>query len=104
MLIIAFVAICIGLISNPKSEFHNNIVIPNAEDILSVQMTEWESKQVTSKSSAIRITDYNHILTLKNLVSSEKKIDRKSIQDVPLVDNYIKIELNKQKEVTTLLL
>lgn len=72
----------------------NPITLPEVSDITSID--------VTVGKDSINYTDEIWINEIISDISSSKPTNKESVQDVPLVEDYIKIDIQLETETSTL--
>lgn len=70
------------------------IILPQANEITSINITEGKH--------TVRHTDQTWICEIIDGIASSEPTNKESVQDVPLVESYIKIELQHETGTSTI--
>lgn len=92
--VVACVILAISLLTNPSNSPHNPIILPPADEIDSIDITTLDGSQVS-------YSDREWIVQFLDVVTQAQATTRDSIQDVPNVDVYGKVDIANNGGVTT---
>ncbi len=95
--VIACIAVTLLLLANPAK----SLALPDAASVISVDMEQYNEYETLG---VVTITDSSNVETVLSALSGARKTLRQSVNDYPVLNNYLIVRLNLAGERRTLCL